>query len=107
MGLIMPTPGNVILNSVAGTALQQRQGTDKSDKTQESLENQKRMQKAVEETIGADGAKKTEEDEATEERDADGRRLWEFYEDEEEQQEEHGKVADPTGTLGSQLDLEG
>jgi hypothetical protein len=78
--------------------------------------NQQRQLRGVEKALAAEGLAAADEDQASSERDADGRRLWERdgrqqaksqASDLEVTAEEHLPVKDPTGNSGNQLDLTG
>ncbi len=105
-------PLSSIAGSVAGTSLAQTRGSDIDRAQQESTARQlqARSEQKAETAAGigqADG-----DNHQTAERDADGRRLWEFPRREGEQDaagdESHGHQApDPTGQSGGTLDLSG
>ena len=103
-----------MIGSAAGTPLSQAKGSD-ADKASHDAANQARESKAAQQAEMAAGIGQTEHDEQASDRDADGRRVWEIGE--QEQQNEaadeqpttenlpHSK--DPTGRSGNQLDLSG
>jgi len=100
--------------SAAGAPLSQSSGTDVERVQQESA-NQKRRIRNDQKADAAAGIAATDgEDTETEDRDADGRRLWEAGEEPspgtDEQtlhQDPPPKSKDPTGDAGTQLDLTG
>ena len=101
-----------IVGSLAGGQLQQSQGAD-AETVQHAARDQARRAQSARNAEAASGVGETEQDHETEERDADGRRLW-------EKQTKDAKVEppvadpvppapakDPSGERGSQLDLLG
>jgi len=107
-------PLSGILASAAGTAMAQNKAADVERAGQDT--NQQRQLRGVEKALAAEGLAAADEDQASSERDADGRRLWERdgrqqaksqSQDAEVTAEEHLPVKDPTGASGNQLDLTG
>jgi len=105
-------PMSPIAGSVAGTSLAQTRGSDIDRAQQESTSREllARSQAKAETAAGvgqADG-----DNHETAERDADGRRLWEFPRPSGEKDADHEEspashAQDPTGQSGSMLDLSG
>jgi hypothetical protein len=99
------------VGSVAGLALQQAKGAD-VEATHQAARNQARRVEANRAAEAASGVGETEEDHKTEERDADGRRLWEQssqgQDESDEQQNSSGTPGlsrDGAGERGVNLDL--
>lgn len=103
-----------ILNAIAGSSLAQARGTE-SERGQNLAAAENRQSQYAEKAERAAGVATTEQDQETEERDADGRRMW-------EKSPRHGSTAsdsadaapmapppsrDVTGQAGNQLDLSG
>ncbi len=104
-------PLSSIAGSVAGTSLAQTRGSDVDRAQQESVARELRAssQERAETAAGigqADG-----DNHETNDRDADGRRLWEFRRRDEEEAGDDApprpEGRDPTGQSGSILDLSG
>lgn len=101
-----------IVGSFAGTQMAQSQGPD-VDRARGERANQQRQVSSENLAEKAAGIGATDEDQATEDRDADGRRLWEI--DEQPSQEQASEPSetdshpsrDPSGNTGSHLDLTG
>lgn len=104
-----------IIASAAGTPLAQTQGSEIDRAAQETAAQQRQVKNDLKAEAAAGVAETDGEDKETEERDADGRRLWEApAEGEHEQAEaedqtklEAPRSKDPTGQCGSHLDLSG
>lgn len=83
------------------------------ERTSQDVSIHERQVDSIEATQAAEGVGVTNEEQATGERDADGRRMWELPGEKKSLGEEietpatevHAK--DPTGQAGSQLDLDG
>lgn len=102
-----------VLGSAAGAPLSQTKGseTERSAREGASQDNRVETEKKADE---ASGIGHTEEDQATDDRDADGRRLWEAPPETEDEQPDSEasapptkQVKDPKGESGNQLDLTG
>ncbi len=101
------------LASVAGSPLAQVKGSD-VERTQQDLTAKERRVASAEKAEDAAGIAATDEDSETEDRDADGRRLWEETAKAAKNPEAAAaidestpKSKDPSGQSGSQLDLSG
>jgi hypothetical protein len=98
--------------SVAGTPLQQSRGSD-VDTSQQAARDQARRADAARHAEAAAGVGETAEDQETEDRDADGRRLWErppepaASGDGAPETAPAGLSKDATGQSGVHLDLLG
>jgi len=99
--------------SVAGTSLAQIKGSD-VERTQQDTTAHERRIVSGEKAENAAGIAATDEDSQTEDRDADGRRLWEETakagakpEAGDTSAESAHKCKDPSGQSGNQLDLSG
>lgn len=101
-----------VLAGAAGAPLAQSSGAE-TERTQKDAAVRERLSDAQSQSERASGIGTTDEDQQTDERDADGRRLW-------EQQQQRKKAAtdgndaeprrvvkDPTGVSGNALDLTG
>jgi len=105
-------PLSGIAGSAAGSPLSQANGSDK-DRVRQDAGVQQRRVESTEKAEAAAGVGETDgEDHETAERDADGRRPWQWNETPEEQhdadaQEHHRCAKDPTGNSGTKLDLSG
>jgi len=102
-----------IIGSAAGSQLQQSQGTD-VNKAQQDTNTQATKTANNAKAESAAGIGTTEEDSGVDERDADGRRLWEepLGKDgqggqEDQPPEQSPKSKDATGQKGKGLDLSG
>lgn len=103
-----------VLAGAAGSQLAQTKGSDVERAAQDTGQQQ-RTDKLAQQADAAAGVGQTEEDQGTEERDADGRRMWEGPPDgsgqeqpgDEHQQQRKRQAKDPTGTAGNSLDLTG
>jgi hypothetical protein len=101
------------LVSVVGTSLAQVKGSD-VERTQQDAVGHERRVASGEKAENAAGIAATDEDSQTEDRDADGRRLWEETAKVDAKQdaadtppESAHKSKDPSGQTGNQLDLSG
>ncbi|TWT78023.1 hypothetical protein Pla123a_18230 [Posidoniimonas polymericola] len=114
-------PMGGVLGSAAGAPLSQTKGSETERSAREGAAQDKRVD-ADNHADAASGIGTTEEDQATEDRDADGRRMWEAPPDGEHDADEHSspddqhaseqpreprRVRDPKGDAGNQLDLLG
>ncbi|MCA9239104.1 MAG: hypothetical protein KDA37_02840 [Planctomycetales bacterium] len=102
-----------VLGSAAGAPLSQTKGseTERAAREGASQDNRVAADKKADE---ASGIGHTEEDQASDDRDADGRRLWEAPPEAENDEAEATEttsptkqVKDPRGESGNQLDLTG
>lgn len=98
--------------SLAATPLAQAKGAD-IDKTASDTNRQQRQVDAGEKADAAAGIGRTEEESATSDRDADGRRPWELGPPESAAETgdsgdaSEPRSKDPSGLTGGQLDLSG
>jgi len=105
-------PLSSIAGSVAGTSLAQTRGPD-LDRAQQENTARELLVRSEEKAELAAGVGETDgEDHQTAERDADGRRLWEFSRRKGEPDAGHDEPRrqpsqDPTGESGSMLDVSG
>jgi len=102
-----------IVTAAAATPLAQTRGSE-VDRTRQDVAVHQREVQSTAEAESAEGIGTTNEEQATSDRDADGRRPWEIAPNEENPQEdspvpaeEEVRAKDPTGQSGSQLDLSG
>jgi hypothetical protein len=104
-----------IVGSLAGGQVQQAKGSD-IEKAQHDTAAQSRQSKSSEKAEQATGIGRTPEDAETNERDADGRRLWGGDEEPVETEADDGsqessgetpQAKDPDGNCGTNLDLTG
>jgi len=101
-----------IIGSVAGTPLSQAKGTD-TDRLAQETNDQSRVSQSNQKAEKAAGIGETEEDAETGDRDADGRRLWETPNAQQETESQpsadrqSSQSKDPTGETGNQIDLSG
>ena len=102
-----------LAGSVAGTQLAQSKGSD-IDKAKSDTNTQVRATDSAIRADAAAGVGVTQEDTQTSDRDADGRRLWEFGPEEPKPSDDvldatapPALSKDPTGNSGTQLDLSG
>ena len=104
-----------IVGSAAGAPLSQAAGSE-TERAQKEVLSQNRQVQSDDKAEKAAGIGQTSEDQATSERDADGRRLWEApaaeakNQDNEEPEPAEGvarQSKDATGQSGTQLDLTG
>lgn len=104
-----------IVASAAGTPLSQTAGAE-VERTQRDVASFQRQVDGDERTEKAAGIGQTDADQETTERDADGRRLWESQEKNEQgkgdasaddEQTLAKQSKDPTGQSGTKLDLTG
>ncbi len=102
-----------LLSSTAGTALSQASGSD-TERTQKESVSQRHSADADQHAEKSAGIGETEQDQQTDERDADGRRLWEKVTAPKKVQEtavdsdaDSRQSKDPTGQSGTKLDLTG
>ena len=105
-------PLSSIAGSVAGTPLAQTRGSEADRAEQESAAGQNRAVNEQRAEAAAGVGQADGDNHQTAERDADGRRLWEFPPprgpEDAESDEPGGSVGqDPTGATGSLLDLSG
>lgn len=110
---IGPTP---LAAAAAGASLAQIKGSD-IDRAAHADAAQSRQAASSDKAEKAAGIGTTEEDQEVEDRDADGRRLWEAEAESSPQEEqaspEEGQAGqphqskDPTGQRGNQIDLSG
>ena len=96
------------LNSAAGSQLPQTQGTD-LDKAKQDTSDQARRTDSDRRAENAASLGETEQDEGTQDRDADGRRILEITRRERSAGggEDPRPPKDPTGQSGSHIDLSG
>ncbi len=99
------------IGSLAAAPATQR--TSDTDKTQAATSDKARSDAAVEYAEQASGIGETREESKAGDRDADGRRLWEFEEEKKDEpaaeadSASEAKSKDPTGAAGQNLDLSG
>jgi hypothetical protein len=101
-----------MIGSVAGSPLSQTRGADLEKATQDTSE-QARTTRVAEQAEKASGIGQTEEDTESNDRDADGRRLWEAQPEQTGQTPTQGdgsedsgpRSKDPTGASGNTLDV--
>lgn len=98
------------ISSLAATPTTQR--TSDVEKTQTATAEKSRVEAAAEYAEQASGIGETKEESETSDRDADGRRIWEFGEkpkqaEQPAEQQTAGQAIDPTGDAGGTLDLTG
>jgi hypothetical protein len=101
-----------IAGSVAGTSLAQTRGSEIDRAQQESTARELRAHSEEKAESAAGIGEADGDNHETSERDADGRRLWEFPRRQGEQDvvsdaPDRGKSLDPTGQSGNTLDLSG
>ena len=97
-----------ILGSAAGVPLAQSKGD--VDRAGQEATAQARAAAGDKAAENAAGIGETSEDQQASERDADGRRLWEFEEQkkkDDEAAQAQRKAKDPSGQSGNALDLSG
>ncbi len=98
--------------SAAGSPLAQSHGSE-VDRTRQDTAAQQRKALSVQKAEDAAGISQTDgEDHETEDRDADGRRLWEETPKPDDEKTEasvptESRIKDPTGEAGNLLDLSG
>ena len=104
-----------MIGSIAGTPLSQTKGSE-TEKGVDDTARQARASQAQQKAENASGIGQTEEDSEANDRDADGRRIWEDGRGETPGEPEDTDVAppdqtprskDPTGMSGNALDLSG
>jgi hypothetical protein len=104
-----------LIGSIAGTPLSQTKGSE-TEKGVDDTARQARSSQAQQQAEKASGIGQTEEDSEANDRDADGRRIWEDgrQESPDEPEDEEGappsqtpQSKDPTGMSGNTLDLSG
>lgn len=109
-----------VIGSAAGAPLSQTKGSETERAAREGAAQDNRVA-SEKHADAASGIGTTEEDQGAEDRDADGRRLWEDPADDDGEQDEHPpqeqpetppqptdkRVKDPKGEAGSRLDLLG
>jgi hypothetical protein len=105
-------PLSGIAGSVAGTSLAQTRGSEIDRAQQESTASELRVRGVEKAEMAAGVGQADGDNHQTAERDADGRRLWEFpqrpAEDESQGDAPHrAPPADPSGQSGNTLDLSG
>jgi hypothetical protein len=105
-------PLSSIAGSVAGTSLAQTRGSDVDRAQQESSARELRARSDEKAEMASGIGEADGENHQTNERDADGRRLWEFPRRQAEQDpgddgSPRPEGRDPTGQSGSILDLSG
>ncbi len=105
-------PMSSIAGSVAGTSLAQTRGSDIDRAQQESAARELRAQSQEKAELAAGIGEADGDNHQTAERDADGRRLWEFprrkgEQDDGSEEPRQPRSQDPTGQSGSMLDLSG
>jgi hypothetical protein len=105
-------PMSSIGGSVAGTSLAQTRGSDTDRVQQESSARELRAQSEQKAELAAGIGQADGDNHQTAERDADGRRLWEFSRrrgaaDAGSDEPPRPEAQDPTGQSGSLLDLSG
>ena len=102
-------PAAGIAGSAAGAPLSQTKGSE-TERAGREAADQVRQADGQDRSEKAAGIGQTQEDAEANDRDADGRRLWEDarrqQRQEEEQAQEH-RAKDPTGASGNSLDLMG
>lgn len=99
-----------IVGSLVGTTLAQKSA--EVDKTQRDAADAARQTDSAARAESAEGIGQTQEDSRAEERDADGRRLWERNQSENKETEAASTSAqvpakDPEGISGGMIDLTG
>lgn len=103
------------IGSVAGTPLSQTKGSD-VEKAANDTDQQSRTSQAQQRAENAAGIGQTEEDSEANDRDADGRRIWEATREPPEEAADTADEAtgndpprskDPSGMSGTTLDLTG
>ncbi|MBL8826832.1 MAG: hypothetical protein JNM18_07575 [Planctomycetaceae bacterium] len=102
------------LNPIAGFAgapLAQTKGAEQDRARVDAARHEARVRDAAKAADAAGIAAADGEDKRAEDRDADGRRLWEFTErkpnDEAPESHDSPQSVDPTGERGGELDLSG
>ena len=99
-----------MLGSAAGTGLSHPKGSE-AEKSQQDTANQARQADGEKNAEDAAGIGETEQDQQTDDRDADGRRLWEKPvpgpSSKEAPQEDTPASRDATSQRGNQLDISG
>ncbi len=101
-----------IASSVAGTSLAQTRGSEIDRGQQENSAHELRAKSDLNAETAAGVGQTDGDNHQTADRDADGRRLWEFTRrlgDRDAGAEESGaaQMKDPTGQCGNELDLSG
>jgi len=101
-----------ILGSAAGVPYAQNNSSDVQRASQDS-NSQKREQMSADKAESAAGIGETDSDQATEDRDADGRKIWEAAHkkegsaEKEQVLDQEPRSRDATDTRGNHLDLTG
>lgn len=97
-----------LVGSAAGAPLSQTAGSE-TERTQRESTTHERTINAADKAEMAAGIGTTEQDQGTDERDADGRRLWELPPDKKKDGDAHAQrqSKDATGQSGTKLDLTG
>ncbi len=103
-------PLSGIAGSVAGTSLAQTRGSEIDRAQQENTARELRTHSAQKAEMAAGIGQADGDNHQTSERDADGRRLWEFPQQHGEQdsgheEPHHPQGQDPTGQSGNMIDL--
>ncbi len=101
--------GSAVAAGIAGSAQAQRQ-TSASDRATQDAAAQQRTTDSKERAVKAAGvgANDEESSQSSGDRDADGRRAWEWIlKNKQQDQEGQHKSIDPTGQIGNSLDLSG
>lgn len=105
-------PAAGLAGSAAGSPLSQTKGSD-AEKAARTTADQARSVDGQDRSEKAAGIGQMQEDAETNERDADGRRLWEEpppsgkKQDDEQEQSPRQRAKDPRGESGTSLDLMG
>ncbi len=100
------------IGSFAGTPMSQSKGSD-VERAKAERANQQRQVSSEQSAEKASGIGATDEDQATGDRDADGRRLWEIDENapnpenKDSEEDPPPQSRDASGDSGSKLDLSG
>ncbi len=106
-----PTSG--VIASAAGTQFAQSSSTNDVERNSQDAASRNRQTKMLQEAEKAAGIGETTEEHQAEERDADGRRIWERSAQEETEQDQQQdpevetKSIDPDGLSGNEIDLSG
>jgi hypothetical protein len=101
-----------LVGSAAGAPLSQTAGAE-TERSQKDAAVRERLAESQNKSERASGIGTTEQDQQTDERDADGRRLWEAAgkrkrgASEVEETEPDRRAKDPSGLSGNSLDLTG
>lgn len=100
-----------VFASAAGSPLQQRGGPEADRRAKETSDQNRQIDTSIKSEKAA-GIGETDEDSEINDRDADGRKLWEQGAEQQHQQQydeeqSHRQSKDPDGAAGSELDLTG